>query len=178
MRVRRVYMVPSVIAQDHLVAEFAQHAHVLFDRDAVRRQHIAGNSCVGAGKEALPAFIRKQPPSACQADVCIGSQQPENRDDAAHLVVADDFVFLERRARDGIQQIDRYRADAHFAEVDDHIDAVLHRLAQTDDAAAADSQTCLLRSADGGDFVVVSMGRADIEHVTAKNRCKSVFLKG
>ena len=33
------------------------------------------------------------------------------------------------------------------AQVDDHIDAVLHRLAQTDDAAAADSQTCLLRSA-------------------------------
>ena len=64
------------------------------------------------------------------------------------------------------------------AQVDDHIDAVLHRLAQTDDAAAADSQTCLLRSADGGDFVVVSMGRADIEHVTAKNRCKPVFLKG
>ena len=64
------------------------------------------------------------------------------------------------------------------AQVDDQIDAVLHRLAQTDDAAAADSQTCLLRSADGGDFVVVSMGRADIEHVTAKNRCKPVFLKG
>ena len=67
MRVRRVYMVPSVIAQDHLVAEFAQHAHVLFDRDAVRRQHIAGNRRIGAGKEALSAFIRKQPSSS----VCV-----------------------------------------------------------------------------------------------------------
>ena len=33
------------------------------------------------------------------------------------------------------------------AQVDDHIDAVLHRLAQTDDAAAADSQTCLFCAA-------------------------------
>ena len=171
-------MVPSVIAQDHLVAEFAQHAHVLFDRDAVRRQHIAGNGRIGAGKEALSAFIRKQPSSARQPDVCIGNQHPENRQNPAHFIIAHDFIFLERRARDGVQQIDRNRADAHFAQVDDHIDAVLHRLAQTDDAAAADSQTCLLRSADGGDFVVVSMGRADIEHVTAKNRCKPVFLKG
>lgn len=61
------------------------------------------------------------------------------------------------------------------AQVDDHIDAVLHRFAQADDSAAADCQTGLLRGANGDDFVVVSMGRADIEHVTAKNRCKPVF---
>ena len=42
------------------------------------------------------------------------------------------------------------------AQVDDHIDAVLHRLAQADDTSAADGQSGLLRGADGG----VVAGRA------------------
>ena len=52
---------------------------------------------------------------------------------------------------------------------------VLQAMAQLGQRTNAQAFSCLLRSADGGDFVVVSMGRADIEHVTAKNRCKPVF---
>ena len=77
--------------------------------------------------------------------------------------------MFERRAVDRIQHVERHGTHAERADFQRHIDAVLHRLAEADDAAAANAEACVLRCLQHRDLVIVFVRSADLRKEAARS---------
>src|SRR4029079_1121609 len=70
-------------------------------------------------------------------------------------------LIRERSSRPRVEQVDRHFTRIELGQLEREVDALLERLAHTDDAAAAQLHPRVTRELRGCDAVFVRMGGAD-----------------
>ena len=148
-------------------AEAFNQLEVLAAVDAGGGKHVVGDGCVGAALESSLAVVAENAASARESDERLRVDESINRHDAAELVVGELGQVLVRRAGNRVQHVHRCGLDAEFAEVQAHVDAVFHRLAEAHDASAADFKTCGKGVLQRTNLVVVGVRGAHVGEVPA-----------
>ena len=150
-----------------LESEALYEFEVLAAVDACGGEHVVGDGCVCAALEGAFAVVAQDAAATREADECFRVDEPVNCHDAAEFVVREFRKILVGRARDGIQHIHRRGLDAELAEIEAHVDAVFHGLAEAHDAAAADFKACGKGVLECTDFVVIGVRGAYVRKMPA-----------
>ena len=148
-------------------AEALYQLEVLATVDAGGGEHVVGDGCVGAALESALAVVAQDTAAACEADECLRVDESINRYDAAEFIVGEFREVFVRRARNGVQYVDRCGLDAEFTQIEAHVNAVFHGFAEAHDTAAADFKTCGECVLQGADFIVVGVRGANVREMPA-----------
>ena len=138
-------------------AETLHELEILAAVDACRGEHVVGDGCVGPALEGPLAVVAQYAAPAREADERFRIDKAVNRHDAAELVVGELWEVLVGGAGNRVQNVDRGGLDAEFTQVEAHVDAVFHRLAESHDASAADLEPRGERVLEGRNLVVVGV---------------------
>ena len=138
-------------------AERCDHRHVLLDRRAGRREHVARDRGGGTGPKRRGAVLGQQLAARGQADVGCRIDVAEEGNRAQDVSGWQLRASFHARAGDRHERVDRDGLDAELREGNGHVEAVLPGLAHADDAARADAEALFLCHLDGPDAVVVGV---------------------
>ena len=142
--------------------ERLEEGDVLLGRAAQRRQVVADDEGVGPGVEAHALQLAEDLlPAAGQADPRPGQDQPEQGDGLQRFPGRQQRRVGQRRPGPGVEQVDRHLAGVELRQLEGEVDALLQRLADAHDPAAAQLHAGVDGQPGGGDPVVVAVGGAD-----------------
>ena len=150
-----------------LESESFHEFKVLAAVDTRGGEHVVGNGRVRAALEGALAVVAEYATAAREADERLRVDKTVNRHDTAEFVVRELGEVLVRRAGNRVQHVHRCGLDAEFAEVQAHVDAVFHHLAEAHDASATNFEPCGKRILQGSDLVVVGVRGAHVGEVPA-----------
>ena len=150
-----------------LESESLYEFEILATVDACGGEHVVGNGCVGAALECAFTVVAEYAAATCEADERLRIDESVNGHDAAELVVRELREILVGGAGNRVQHVDRSGFYAELAEVEAHVDAVFHGLAEAHDASAANLEPCGKGVLESANLVVVGVRGAYVGEVPA-----------
>ena len=150
-------------------AEVLEHLQIFFHGLIQRGEVVADHERARPGREdhALEVAQVHGAPTG-DHDFLTRQHEAPARDGFQYLHRRQRREFLERRAGDGVEDVDGADVRADLAQRQREVAAVLARLAHADDAAGANLQAGFLQVADGLDAILVSMRRAGLREEAAR----------
>ena len=140
-----------------------EHLAVLLGRVAERGQEVAHHHAVEPGLDGQPlqlAEVLDAP--AAEAEQRVGEDQAEDRDPLDRLPRVHVLAVAELRARARVEQVDRHRRGVDLGQLEGHLDALLARLAEVEDAADAGLEAGLRDRVDRAQAALVADRRGDL----------------
>lgn len=126
-------------------AKVVKHRDVILRIRALAGEIIADHDAIHAAGECHGLQASKiQLTPAGGADLRLRQDEAEHRKRTKDLQGRKTFIVFIRSAGDRVQHIERHRIDMHILQVKCHFHALIQRLAESEDPAAADADTRLL----------------------------------